>query len=95
MLTAAVFGAMGREPLPVDVGALLYRGVTVRGVWRTRWFRETPRAVSRPLLAALADEAAAGAFSLPVEATFDLAENAGAVRAATAPGRHGKVLFTG
>ena len=86
---------MGREPLPVDVGALLYRGVTVRGVWRTRWFREAPHAVSRPLLAALADEAAAGAYSLPVEATFDLADIADAVRAAAAPGRLGKVLLTG
>ncbi len=90
-----VYGALSRSPLPVAPAALLYRGVTVRGVWRTRWFREAPRSVSRPILAGLARDAAAGVFDLPVEATFDLGEIADAVAAATARGRLGKVLFTG
>lgn len=90
-----VYGALSRAPLAIPPAALLYRGVTVRGVWRTRWFRETPRAVSRPVLEALARDAARGVFSLPVEATYDLSDVTGAVRAATAPGRLGKVLLTG
>ncbi|HEX9951804.1 MAG TPA: zinc-dependent alcohol dehydrogenase family protein [Rubricoccaceae bacterium] len=93
--THVVYGALGRAPLPVDAGALLYRGVTVRGVWRTRWFRETPRSISLPILSALAEDAAAGVFTLPVHATFDLAHIADAVRASTAPGHIGKVLLTG
>ena len=90
-----VYGALSRAPLTVSPAALLYRGVTVRGVWRTRWFRETPRSVSLPILAALAHDAAAGVFALPVHATFDLADIADAVRASTAPGHAGKVILTG
>lgn len=90
-----VYGALSRSPLPVTPAALLYRGVVVRGVWRTRWFREAPRSVSRPILAGLAGDAAAGVFGLPVEATFDLSEFVDAVAAATARGRLGKVLLTG
>lgn len=90
-----VYGALSKAPLTVPPAALLYRSVTVRGVWRTRWFRETPRAVSRPILDALARDAADGVFDLPVDATFDLADAGRAIRAATTPGRLGKVLLTG
>ncbi len=93
--THVVYGALSKAPLAVSPAALLYRGVTVRGVWRTQWFRKTPRAVSHPILEALARDAAAGVFDLPVDATFDLADVAEAVQAATTPGRIGKVLLTG
>ena len=43
----------------------------------------------------MAEDAARGAFSLPVDATFDLADGAEAARHATQPGRWGKVLLTG
>ena len=90
-----VYGALGGAPLPVSPRALIYRNATVRGVWRTRWFAEAPRAESRAALAELAALAASGAFALPVEARFDLADGAEAARAATERGRWGKVLLTG
>ncbi|MFN3597807.1 MAG: zinc-dependent alcohol dehydrogenase family protein [Rubricoccaceae bacterium] len=90
-----VYGALSGRPLPVAPRHLLYRRLTVRGVWRTRWFAETARAESRPVLERLAADAARGAFPLPVAATFDLADGAEAVRAAEARGRFGKVLLTG
>ena len=93
--THIVYGALSGQPLPVSPRALIYRQSVVRGVWRSRWWKETPREVSRPLLAQLAEAAAAGEFTLPVDATFDLADGAEAVRYATAPGRWGKVLLTG
>jgi NADPH:quinone reductase-like Zn-dependent oxidoreductase len=93
--THVVYGALSGEPLPVSPRALIYRQSVVRGVWRSRWWKETPREVSRPVLATLAGAAAGGAFSLPVEATFDLADGAEAARHATQPGRWGKVLLVG
>ncbi|MEM6327876.1 MAG: zinc-binding dehydrogenase [Bacteroidota bacterium] len=93
--THVVYGALSGQPLPVSPRAMIYRQATVRGVWRSRWWQETPREVSRPILATLAEEAAQGAFSLPVDATFDLADGAEAARHASAPGRWGKVLLTG
>ncbi len=93
--THVVFGALSGEPLSVPPAALIYRNVTVRGVWRTQWFSTTPRAESRAALSELAALAADGAFSLPVDASFDLADGAEAARVATAHGRWGKVLLTG
>ena len=90
-----VYGALSGQPLAVSPRDLIYKQVTVRGVWRTRWWAETPRDEGRAALSRIADEAASGAFSLPVDATFDLAEGAEAARYAAEPGRWGKVLLTG
>ena len=93
--THVVYGALSGRPLAVPAAALLYRGVTVRGVWRTQWAARAPCPALRAALLDLAALVAEGAFTLPVEATFDLAEGAEAVRAAQARGRWGKVLLTG
>jgi NADPH:quinone reductase-like Zn-dependent oxidoreductase len=93
--THVVYGALSREALPVAPAALIYRAATVRGLWRTRWVSETPVGQVREAVGSVAALAAEGVFDLPVEATFDLADVAESVRAATARGRWGKVLLTG
>jgi NADPH2:quinone reductase len=93
--TLVVYGGLSGRPVPLPSQALIYRRATVRGVWRTRWFAEAPRAESRRALAALLDLVAEGALDLPVEATYDLADVAAAVTHAQASGRLGKVLLTG
>ncbi|MGB3542161.1 zinc-binding dehydrogenase [Rubrivirga sp.] len=90
-----VYGALSRRPLEVSPAALIYRDVTVSGVWRTRWARETPNAEVRSVLEELARLALEGAHTLPVAATFGLEDAAQAVKAATARGRWGKVLLVG
>ncbi|MDT0630727.1 zinc-dependent alcohol dehydrogenase family protein [Rubrivirga sp. S365] len=93
--THVVYGALSGEPLAVSPAALIYRGVTVQGVWRTQWASRAPRSEVRSALSDLARLAAEGAFSLPVEAAFDLADGAEAARAAQERGRWGKTLLTG
>lgn len=93
--THVVYGALSGEPLAVSPRALIYRQATVRGVWRSRWWSETPRDEARQRLSRVAETVASGAVSLPVDATFDLADGAEAARYASQPGRWGKVLLTG
>ena len=38
-----VYGALSGQPLAVSPRDLIYKQITVRGVWRTRWWAETPR----------------------------------------------------
>ena len=90
-----VYGALSGAPLAVSPAALIYRDVTVRGLWRTQWAARADAAPLRDALAKLADLAVEGAITLPVAATFDLSEPAAAVEAATSHGRWGKVLLTG
>ncbi|MEL6616570.1 MAG: zinc-binding dehydrogenase, partial [Bacteroidota bacterium] len=93
--THIVYGALSGEPLAVSPRSLIYSQATVRGVWRSRWWAETPRAEARQRLSAVADLVASGAVSLPIDATFDLADGAEAARSAMESGRWGKVLLTG
>lgn len=93
--THVVYGALSGQPLAVPPAALIYRDVTVRGVWRTQWASRAPRPALRAALDDLAQLAVEGAFALPVEATFDLSDGAEAARAAQSRGRWGKVLLTG
>ncbi|HYE95180.1 MAG TPA: zinc-dependent alcohol dehydrogenase family protein [Rubricoccaceae bacterium] len=89
------YGRLSGQPLPVPPEALIYKQATVRGVWRTRWFAETPRAEARKALDELAALAAEGALPLPVEATYDLAAAKAAAAHAIRPGREGKILLVG
>lgn len=93
--THIVYGALSGEPLPVGPAALIYRDVTVRGLWRTQWASRADPSEIRGALGELADLVVEGAISLPVAATFDLSKPAAAVDAATSHGRWGKVLLTG
>ncbi len=93
--THAVYGGLSGRPLPVDAAALIYRGVTVRGLWRTRWAETAPPAEVRRAVSDLARLAAEGGLDLPVEAAYDLADYAAAVAHAAPSGRWGKVLLTG
>ncbi len=90
-----VYGALSGEPLAVPPAALIYRNVTVRGVWRTQWAARADRATLHAALDELAALAVEGAFTLPVTAAVDLRQPAEAVREATAHGRWGKVLLVG
>ncbi len=90
-----VYGALSGDPLPSSPAALIYRDVTVGGVWRTQWAGRADPAVVRATLSELAVAAAENVFTLPVDAAFDLSDVAEGVRQSTAHGRWGKVLLTG
>lgn len=93
--TMLVYGGLSGEPLGIEAGPLIFRGITVRGFWRTRWFRLAPRAESLAALSRLADLVARDALILPVDAAYDLADVREAIAHSRAPGRTGKVLLTG
>ncbi|MEM1044467.1 MAG: zinc-dependent alcohol dehydrogenase family protein [Bacteroidota bacterium] len=89
------YGVLSGQPLLLDVGRVIFRRLTVQGVWRTRWFATAPCAVSRAALVHLADLVAQGLLTLPVAGTHDLAEIDDALAHQAQPGRRGKVLLTG
>jgi NADPH2:quinone reductase len=91
----AVFGAISREPLTLDAGALLFRGVTIRGWWLVHWLRTATPADRETLFTTLMPLIADGTLRAPVAAEFDLAHIADAVAMAESTTRHGKVLLTG
>ena len=91
--THITYGAMGRKPLTLPNGLLIFRDLRVRGLWLTRWVENTPADEVAALYRNLADRVTSGRLVQPVDATFPLAAFQDALVRLEAPERTGKVLF--
>ncbi len=91
--THITYGAMGRKPLTLPNGLLIFRDIRVRGLWVTRWVENSPAAEVNAVYQNLAARVAAGKLTQPVDATFPLAAYQDALARLETPERSGKVLF--
>ena len=91
--THITYGAMGRKPVTMPNGLLIFRDIRVRGLWVTRWTEATPADEVGAVYQNLAARVAAGRLVQPVSATFALDAFQDALAALDAPGREGKVLL--
>ena len=92
--THITYGAMGRKPLTLPNGLLIFRDIRVRGLWVTRWVENAPADEVHAVYQNLAARVAAGKLHQPVDTTFSLDQFPNALAQLTAPQRSGKVLFT-
>ena len=91
--THITYGAMGRKPLTLPNGLLIFRDIRVRGLWVTRWVENFPDSEVRAVYQDLAARVTAGKLIQPVDGSFPLEAHAEAIARVTAPDRAGKVLF--
>lgn len=91
--TLVTYGAMGRQPLQIPNGLLIFKDLQYRGFWVTRWFRQASAAEIGAMMDGIRALAASGRLSAPVAAEFPLAEAAQALDAAAQDRREGKILF--
>jgi NADPH:quinone reductase-like Zn-dependent oxidoreductase len=87
------YGAMGRKPVTIPNGLLIFRDIQVRGLWVTRWIENAPAAEVRGVYENLAARVAAGKLVQPVDSTWPLEKAAEALARLEVPDRAGKVLF--
>jgi trans-2-enoyl-CoA reductase len=87
------YGAMGRKPLTIPNGLLIFRDIQVRGLWVTRWIENAPTEEVHGVYANLAARVAAGKLMQPVDSIFPLESYLAALARLDAPERSGKVLF--
>lgn len=91
--THITYGAMGRKPLTLPNGLVIFRDLRVRGLWVTRWVENAPADEVAAVYQDLAGRVAAGTLVQPVDGTFALADFQAALLRLEAPERAGKVLF--
>lgn len=87
------YGAMGRRPLTIPNGLLIFKDLQFRGLWITKWIENASDAEIAEVYANLAAEVARGALVQPVDSTFPLENYRDALARANEGGRDGKVLF--
>ncbi len=87
------YGAMGRQPLKIPNGLLIFHGLHFHGFWLRQWLLQKPAAERNRVTALLAEMILDGALRVPVHRTYPLAEIHAAINEAAAENRGGKVLL--
>ncbi len=88
------FGRMSGQPMALDMGPLMFKGLVIKGYWSARRLRQITDETRRRLLGELIALAADGALRLTIEASYPLGQAAEVVQDATRPGRTGKLALT-
>jgi len=91
--TVVNYGAMSGEACKVAPAAFVFRDITLRGFWLASWFRKATPQQQRELFGELVALITQGALSVPVHATFPLAQIKEAVATAASSHREGKVVI--
>lgn len=91
--TLVIFGAMDAPVMHLASGDVIFRQVTIKGFWGSKVSTSMDAAKRGELFGELSAHLAAGILTLPVAATFPLAQAREAARASFTAGRVGKVLL--
>ena len=91
--THVTYGAMGRKPVTISNGMLIFKDIRVCGLWVTRWLDAAPESEVREVYGELAARVADGRIVQPVDRTYPLEQHREAIERLDSPERSGKVLF--
>ncbi len=91
--TLVTYGAMGRQPLKIPNGLLIFRGLRFSGFWLTRWKSSAAPEERVALYRRLTTWAEQGVLRLPVHRIYPAADAPAALTEAAREKRSGKVLL--
>ena len=91
--TLVTYGAMGRKPLKIPNGLLIFRNLEFKGFWASRWLRALAPAEARKMWDALTALSMEGKLRIPIHRIYPLTELLAAVEEAGGEGRQGKVVL--
>lgn len=91
--THITYGAMGRKPVTIPNGALIFNDIRVRGLWVTKWIENAPREEVGETYQILAGHVMEGRLKQETDSVFPLEKFREAIARLDADGRRGKVIF--
>lgn len=87
------YGLLSGEPCSVDPSHIVFRGISLRGFWFSRWQKGAAPDVVRALYLELVQMVQQGRHHIPVESTYTLTQFRDALAHASREGRNGKVVL--
>lgn len=87
------YGGMSKQPIKLGTGLLIFKDIQMRGFWVSRWYKKASREQVLKLWEELAVLARKGAFNVPIEKRYPLAEFKAALEHAQQSSRGGKIAF--
>jgi len=87
------YGAMGRQPMRIPNGLLIFKNLVWTGFWITAWYKHASQDEYREMYASIFPLLASGALNVPVAATYPLDQFQAAIAHSITDRRPGKILF--
>jgi trans-2-enoyl-CoA reductase len=87
------YGAMGRQPMRIPNGLLIFKNLVWTGFWISAWYKHASQQEVSEMFGNIFPLLASGALHVPVAATYPLDAFQEAIRHASEEGRSGKILF--
>lgn len=87
------YGAMGRQPLKIPNGLLIFRNLSFHGFWVSRWLETLAAEERQSLFDSLAGWVQSGDLKQPIEAVYSLAEIGQALAQSRGERRSGKIVL--
>ncbi len=87
------YGGMGRQPIRIPNGLLIFKNLVWTGFWITAWYKHASEDETCEMFTSIFPLLASGALSVPVAATYPLDQFHEAIRHAASGSRPGKILF--
>jgi trans-2-enoyl-CoA reductase len=87
------YGAMSGEPCQISPASFVFRDITLRGFWLSRWFKLASAEQRQAVFGEIATLIAQGALHARVQATYPVERIREAVAAAASGARDGKILI--
>lgn len=87
------YGAMGKEALKIPNSLLIFKNLTFRGFWVSRWFESARREEVARMFTELGEMVRRGELAVPIAAEYPLAAIHEAIAHARQDSRGGKILI--
>lgn len=91
--TLTSYGVMSSDPSVLNVGAVIFNDIRVRGFWLAKWYETASPADKQVAFGALIPMVIGGQLKTKIDSTYPLEEIKAAVTRAGENGRDGKVLL--
>ena len=91
--TVVNYGLLSGKPCEVDAADIVFRDVSLKGFWYSRWFSTAEPAAIKALFARLVGMVQAKTLRVPIEAVYPIEQLTEALAHAQHEGRSGKVVL--
>ena len=91
--TVVNYGLLSGKPCEVDAADIIFRDISLRGFWYSRWFSTAEPAAIKSLFARLVAMLQAKTLRVPIEAVYPIERLTEALAHAQREGRFGKIVL--
>lgn len=91
--TIVTYGAMGRKPMRIPNGLLIFKDLRWRGFWITQWYQNASSEAKNEMFHSLFEMAQRGFFKITIEKAYSFSECKEALKHAQQSRRSGKIIF--